>query len=49
MTVCKQEPEYFCQTELFEIELFLRLNVYSYKIKISETIKLCAKNMLRLV
>ena len=30
MTVCKQETVYLCKTELFEIEMFDHLTVYSY-------------------
>ena len=30
MTVCKQKIVYLCETELFEIELFDHLNVYSH-------------------
>ena len=38
MTVCKQKTVYLCETELFEIELFLGLTLYSYLIEISGTI-----------
>ena len=35
MTVCKQKTVYLCWTELFEIEQFLNLTVYSYRIQVN--------------